>query len=218
MSTINIVIADDHAIVRDGLRSLIESRPAWRVAGEARTGLEAVAVAQRLRPHIVVLDFSMPELNGLEAARQIRSALPDTEVLMLTMHDSEKLAQRALLAGARGFILKSDARTQLVAALQALAEHRPFFTPKVSALVLQGYLESQRVGPAQEAGWHCLSMREREVLQLVAEGRTSKEIAARLGLSDKTVEAHRTSFMGKLDLHSVADVVRYAVRNQIIEP
>ncbi len=216
--TLRVLVADDHAVVRDGVRRLIETQPGWRVVGEAATGREAVALAQQLRPHVVVLDFTMPELNGLEATRQIRRALPETEVLVMTVHDSERLAQQFLDAGARGYVLKSDARSHLLAALQAMAKHQTYFTPKVSDLILRRFLESRTGADAQGLPFEHLTSREREVLQLVAEGRTTKEIAAILGLSAKTVEVHRANLMSKLNLHSVADLVRYAVRNQIIEP
>ena len=212
MSSLRILLADDHEMIRKGLRATIESQPGWTVCGEARTGREAVALARELRPDIVVMDFAMPELNGLEATRQIRAAHPGTEVLILTMHDSERLVHEMLSAGAQGFILKTDAGEFLVAALQALARHKPYFTPKISAVVLQGYLNPETPG-GQE-----LTAREREIIQLIAEGKATKEIAEALGISAKTAETHRANLMRKLDLHSTADIVRYAIRNQIVQP
>jgi DNA-binding NarL/FixJ family response regulator len=218
MKTIHILIADDHAVVREGLRALFGDQAGWKVVGEAVTGREAVELARRLRPDIAVIDFTMPELNGLEATRQIRKALPGTEVLMLTMHDSERLAQQALAAGARGFLLKSDGNPQLIAAVKSLAAHRPYFTPKVSSLVLEGFLHPARQPAGCELPTDRLSPREREVVQLIAEGHTSKEIAALLHVSEKTVEAHRSNIFRELGLHSAVDLVRYAIRNKIIEP
>ncbi len=212
MSRLRILLADDHEMVRKGLRATIEGHPGWEVCGEARTGREAVAKARELCPDVIVMDFTMPELNGMEATRQIRAALPLTEVLILSMHESEKLVRELLAAGARGYLLKTDAGEFLVAALKALSEHKPYFTPKVSAVVLQGYLNPE----AQESP--DLTPREREILQLIAEGRATKQIAETLGISVKTAETHRTNLMRKLDLHSTADVVRYAIRNQIVQP
>lgn len=217
MSDVHVVIADDHALVRQGLRSTIEGMPGFLVVGEAANGREAVAQATKLRPHIVVLDIGMPEMNGIEATGRIREALPQTEVLILTMHESDELTRQALAAGARGFLLKSDETSHIPAALRALAKHQPYFTRTVADSVLKGYLQPPELpheaGPADR-----LSAREREVLQLVAEGHTTKEIARALGISAKTVEVHRGSLMSKLDLHSVADLVRYAIRNRVIEP
>jgi len=159
----------------------------------------------------------MPELNGLEATRQIRAALPDTEVLILTMHESEQLAREALAAGARGFVLKSDAGTTIVAAVAQLSRHLPFFTGRVSQMVLHGYLHCADQAE-EDAHGNLLTSREREIIQLVAEGRSSKEIADTLGISVKTVETHRANIMSKLDLHSVSELVRYAIRNEIIIP
>jgi len=212
MSRLRILLADDHEMVRKGLRATIEGQDAWEVCGEARTGREAVAKATALRPHIVVMDFAMPELNGLEATRQIRAAVPETEILILSMHESEKLVGELLAAGARGYLLKTDAGESLVAALEALSEHKPYFTPKVSAVVLRGFLNPE----TQESPE--LTPREREIVQLIAEGKATKEIADVLGISVKTAETHRTNLMRKLDLHSTADVVRYAIRNQIVQP
>lgn len=212
MSHLRILVADDHEMVRKGLRATIESHFGWEVCGEARTGREAVSKTRELRPDIVVMDFAMPELNGMDATRQIRAAAPRTEVLILSMHESETLVREMLAAGARGYILKTDAGAFLVAALEALAQHKPYFTPKVSAVVLQGYL-NPRAPSAPE-----LTPREREIVQLIAEGRATKQIAELLGISFKTAETHRTNLMRKLDFHSTADVVRYAIRNRIVEP
>jgi DNA-binding NarL/FixJ family response regulator len=218
MKTLRILLADDHDIVREGLRALLASHPGWQVCGEAVNGREAVARARELRPDVVVLDFSMPEMNGLEAARQIHRALPKTEILVLTMHESDQLAQQVFDAGARSLILKTDTRRYLLLAVEALARHQPFFTPAVSALVMRGCLQPET--PPAKAGrpdsW--LTPREREIVQLVAEGRTTKEVAVALGVSEKTAETHRANLMKKIGVHSVAELVRYAIRNQIIQP
>ncbi len=212
MKLVRILLADDHELLRQGLRTLIEDQSGWQVCGEATTGREAVAKARELKPDIVVMDFTMPELNGMEATRQIRTALPRTQVLILTMHESEELVREVLAAGARGYVLKSDAGRVLVDALKALADQKPYFTSKISALVLEGYLNPiTRENPA-------LTPREREIVQLVAEGRSTKELADRLGISPKTAETHRTNIMRKLNVHSVSEVVRYAIRNKLVEP
>lgn len=216
MIRLRILVADDHEVVRRGLRTILESHPGWEVCAEARTGREAVALAKELNPGIVVLDFSMPDLNGLEATRQIRQALPQTEVLILTMHDSERLAFEFLSAGARGYLLKADAGKDLVAAVEQLRQHRPYFTSKVSELVLSGFLHPKRGGAKGEGD--VLTARECEVVQLVAEGKISKEIADRLDISVNTVETHRTNIMRKLNVHTVGELVRYAIRNKLAEP
>jgi DNA-binding NarL/FixJ family response regulator len=207
-----ILIADDHELVRDGLRGVLVAHGDWEICAEAVDGREAVERARELRPDVAILDYSMPQLNGLEATRQICAAVPETEVLILTMHDSESLVREVLAAGARGFILKSDARRVLVQAVESLLRHRPFFTEHVSELLLQGYL-----GPDGIKGRGPLTPRERQIVQLVTEGRSSKEIARLLNLSVKTVETHRANVLHKLGLESVTDLVRYAVRNKIIE-
>ena len=212
MKSLRILLADDHELVRQGLRTLIEIQSGWQVCGEATTGREAVAKARELKPDIVVMDFTMPELNGMEATRQIRAALPRTQVLLLTMHESEELVREVLAAGARGYVLKSDAGRVLVDALKALADQKPYFTSKISALVLEGYLN-----PITREN-SALTPREREIVQLVAEGRSTKELADRLGISPKTAETHRTNIMRKLNVHSVSEVVRYAIRNKLVEP
>jgi DNA-binding NarL/FixJ family response regulator len=212
MKSLRILLADDHAMVRQGLRAVIEEQRGWEVCGEALTGREAVAQALELKPDIVVMDFTMPELNGMEATRQIRAALPRTQVLILTMHESEELIPEVLAAGARGYLLKSDAGGSLVEAIQSLAGQKPYFTSKVSALVLKGYLNpSTRENPV-------LTPREREIVQLVAEGKSTKEVADKLNISPKTAETHRTNIMRKLNLHSLSQLVRYAIRNKLVEP
>ena len=217
MKKLRILVADDHEVVREGLKALFKTQPGWQVVGEAATGNEAVRMAGQLRPDIVVMDFTMPELNGLEATRRIRKDSPCTEVLILTMHDSERLAHQSLAAGARGYLLKSDGNTRIIAALKTLAQHQPYLTPRVSAMVLEGFLN-----PGRAAGEgrleHRLSPRESEITQLIAEGLTSKEIGARLSISQKTVEAHRGNIMRKLNLRSAVDIARYAIRNKIITP
>jgi DNA-binding NarL/FixJ family response regulator len=218
VSTLRILIADDHDVVRQGLRALLETQPGWEICGEAATGREAVEKTRKLKPDIVLLDIIMPELNGLEALRRIRKARPETQVLVLTMHESEDLIGQALKAGARGFMLKSDAGRDLITAIDALSRRKPFFTSKVAQMVLEGYLEGTSPGAADEVPRSRLSAREREIVQLLAEGRTNKQIAASLEISTKTVETHRSSLMRKLNLHSVGELTRYAIRNKIIEP
>jgi DNA-binding NarL/FixJ family response regulator len=214
---IRILIADDHEMIRTGLRKILEGRAGWTVCGEAVNGRDAVAKAKELKPDVVVLDFAMPELNGLEVIRQIRAALPHTEVLILTMHESEQLARAALAAGARGFVLKSDAGETIAAAVEQLSQHRSYFTGTVSQMVLQGYLHPAEPAEASIIG-ALLTAREREIIQLIAEGRSSKEVADALGISVKTAETHRANLMRKLQLHSVSELVHYAIRNEIVEP
>jgi DNA-binding NarL/FixJ family response regulator len=213
---LSILLADDHEVVRCGLRAVLAERRDWVICGEARTGRQAVALARQLRPDLVVMDLTMPELNGLEATRQIREALPRTEVLMLTMHSGEELMREVLEAGARGFVLKSDAGKSLVAAIQALARHETFFTPQVSGGLLNGLLHSEQAGRVGEHA--ALTPREREIVQLVAEGRSTKDLADHLGITVKTAETHRSNILRKLGLHSVSEVVRYAIRNHFVEP
>jgi len=215
-ASVRILVADDHEIVREGLRTLLTSRRGWQVCGEARDGREAVQLAAQLQPHVAVLDLSMPVLNGLDAARQIRRSQPRTEVLVLTMHESEDLAQQVFEAGARSLILKTEAKRLLLDAVEALAQHKPFFTPKVSELVLQGRLHPEVTAAKAKHARGGLTPREREVVQLIVEGRSNKEIAAALGRSVKTVEAHRANIMHKLGFRSVPELVRYAIRNQIV--
>ena len=219
MSAVRILVADDHEIVRQGLRALLEAQPGWQVVAEAIDGREALDKAKRLRPDVVVLDVSMPNLNGLEATRQIRKALPETEVLILTMHDSEQLVREVLEAGARGYVLKSDAGRALVTAVESLRNCKPYFTSRVSEIVLDGYLHGGERSDAFNAPRTVrLSPREREIVQLLAEGKSNKEVAVALHISVKTAETHRTNLMRKLDLHSISELVRYAIRNKMVEP
>jgi len=212
-----ILIADDHELMRKGLRTVLESQPGWKVCGEAVNGRQAVELARQLTPDVIVLDVTMPELNGLEATRQIRKALPKAEVLILSMHESEQLVSEVLAAGAHGYIMKADTSRLLVSAVEALSQHKPFFTGKVSEVVLDGYLNRGKVAKGAAGPAPLLTAREREIVQLLAEGKTNKEVAVRLGVSIKTVDAHRANVMHKLSLHSVTDLVRYAIRNKIIE-
>jgi DNA-binding NarL/FixJ family response regulator len=213
MDTFRILIADDHEIVRRGIRTMLENHPGWDVIGEAADGREAVQRAAELKPDLVLIDIGMPNLNGLDAARQIREICPMAHILVLSMHDSEQVVRDVLAVGARGFLLKSDAGRDLVAAVEALQRRRTYFTSKVAELVLDGYL-NRDLNPVPK---NRLTAREREVVQLLAEGKTSKEVAVVLNLSVKTAETHRTNIMRKLDLHSVADLTLYAVRNGIVQ-
>jgi DNA-binding NarL/FixJ family response regulator len=215
---LRILIADDHDVARRGIRSLLESHPGWQVCGEAKDGREAVEMANSTKPDLILLDIGMPNLNGLEAARQILATSPDALILILTMHDTDQVVREVLRAGARGFLLKSDAGRDLIAAVEALQQQRTFFTTKVSQMVLNGFLnrDPQEDEDSYNENNH-LTSREREVIQLLAEGKTSKEVAVTLNLSVKTAETHRTNLMRKLDLHSVADLTRYAVRNGIVQ-
>jgi DNA-binding NarL/FixJ family response regulator len=214
MNTVRILVADDHEVVRQGLRRLLEARPGWEICGEAATGREAVEKTKQLKPDIVVLDYSMPGLNGTEATRQIIEKVPRTEVLILTMHGSEQVIRGALEAGARGYVLKSDASRDLISAVHALSEHKAFLSSSASGVVLDKYLKI----PQEPASQQALTPREREIVQLVTEGKSNKEIGVTLKISTKTVEAHRANMMHKLGLSSVSELVRFAIRNKIIEP
>jgi DNA-binding NarL/FixJ family response regulator len=215
LSALRILIADDHELARQGIRSLLEDHAGWEICAEARDGREAVDFAAGLKPDICLLDIGMPNLNGLDAARQILAMSPEARILILTIHDSEQVVREVLAAGARGFLLKSDAGRDLVAAVEALQNRRTFFTSKVAQMMLDGYLRPQE--DMHAISQPILTPREREVIQLVAEGKSTKEVAIALSLSVKTAETHRTNLMRKLDLHSVADLTLYAVRNGIVQ-
>lgn len=212
-----ILVADDHEVVRRGICSLLRAQADWDVCGEAGNGREAVEKALQLKPDVVILDVGMPTLNGLEATRQILKANSQIKVLILTLHDSDQVVREVLNAGARGFLLKSDAARDLVAAVEALRRDKIYFTPKVASMVLNGFLQRDSVPLSPEThGRSRLTPREREIVQLLAEGKSSKEVAVALGLSVKTAETHRSNIMRKLELHSVSDLVLYAVRNNIV--
>jgi len=215
MNNVRILIADDHELIRRGLVSALADRPEWSVVAEAADGREACELAARLTPEIAVLDLTMPELNGLDATRQIRASTPKTRILIVTAHESEQLIRDVLDAGAMGYVLKSDAGRVLVQAIEALLDERPFFTSKVARFVLEGYLRSGQDSVTQAAV--ALSPRERQIVQLLAEGSNNKEVARALHLSVKTVETHRSNIMRKMEFGSLADLVRYAIRNKIVD-
>lgn len=212
-----ILVADDHEVVRRGLCALLQAQPDWEVCGEAGDGREALEKTQKLKPDVVILDIGMPSLNGLEATRQILKINPQTRILILTLHDSDQVVREVLNAGARGFLLKSDAARDLVAAVEALRRDKTYFTSKVAAMVLEGFLRNGTpAAVAAPPNRGRLTPREREIVQLLAEGKSTKEVAVALGLSVKTAETHRSNIMRKLELHSVSDLVLYAVRNNIV--
>jgi len=212
MTALRILIADDHSVVRAGLRSLLESHPGWEVCAEAGDGREAVEKSAKLKPHVAVLDIGMPLLNGVEATRRIRKSSPETEILILTMHESEDLVQQVTEAGARGYILKDDADRILIAAVDAVRNHKPYFSTRVSSAA-----DSNDSSEPPKSSRSRLTPREREILQLLAEGKSNKEIGILLGISVNTAEAHRANIMLKLGFHSITELVVYAVRNKIIQ-
>ena len=219
MKPIRILVADDHAVVRRGLRTLLESKADWVVCGEAATGTQAIFRARRLRPEVIVMDISMPEVDGLEATRQILNELPHIKVLILTMHESPQIMREVLKAGARAYVLKSDLDRNLILAIEALHRGETFFSAKVSEIMLEGYLQDNVQRPNAEPPYSTrLTARQKEVVRLLAEGKTNKEVASALGISVKTAETHRNNIMRKLELHSFSDLVRYAVRERIVDP
>ena len=215
---LRILLADDHEIVRRGLCSLLQKHEGWEVCGEASDGRQTIEMAKQLKPDVVIVDIGMPHLNGLDTTRQLLQHDPNFKVIVLTITDSDQVIREALDAGARGFVLKSDAARDLVAAVEALQNKRMFFTPRVNDLVLAGFLEKGHAISRNEApDLPTLTAREREVTQLLAEGKSSKEAAVLLNLSTKTVETHRSNIMRKLNLHSIRDLVVYAIKNSIIQ-
>jgi len=215
MSALRILVADDHEIVRRGLCAILRARPGWEVCGEAADGQEAAEKTQQLNPDIVILDIAMPKVNGLETTRKILQDSPLRKVLILTVSDSEQVVHEVLKAGARGYVLKSDAGKELAAAVEALQCDRTYFTSRVGELVLDSFLNKGRP-TSREMSIPGLTAREREIVKLLAEGKTSKEVASTLGMSVKTAETHRGNLMRKLKLHSVSELVLYAVRNGIV--
>jgi len=212
-----ILVADDHSVVRRGVESLLEGHPRWKVCGEAVEGADAIAKAKRLRPDVVIMDITMGPMNGLEATREILKVLPKTKVLVLTMHESEQVVREVLNAGAHGYVLKSDADRDLVDALETIEQGKTFYASKVSQMVLGAYLHRQP-GAEEEEESGALTPRQREVVQLLTTGKSNKMVAAMLGISVKTVETHRNTIMHRLKFRSFSDLVRYAVRERIIEP
>jgi DNA-binding NarL/FixJ family response regulator len=217
VAKLRILVADDHEIVRRGTLSLLEGESDLEICGEAVNGRDALDQARATNPDIVILDIGMPSLNGLEAARQILKEFPQTKILILTVHESEQVVREVLDAGARGFILKSDAARDLVAAVDALRKNKTFFTSKVAEMVLDGFLLKGHNPLRGAIGKGRLTPREREVVQLLAEGKTTKEVASVLGLGFKTADTHRTNIMRKLGLGSLSELVLYAVRNGIVQ-
>ena len=212
-----VLIADDHGIVRQGLRALLEKSPDVSVVGEASDGREAVRLADELRPNIVVMDIAMPMLNGVDATSQILSRDPEIKVIILSMHSDESYILRALSAGAKGYLLKDSAEGDILPAVQTVAKGRPYFSPVIASTLLDEYLQTMKKNKVRDS-YDLLSEREKEVLQLLAEGKSNKEVASVLNLSPYTIESHRTSLMQKLNLHNTAEIVLYAVRKNIIVP
>ena len=207
---------DDHEVVREGLRTILEAQDKWEVCGESATGREAIQKAKELKPHIVIMDIIMPDLDGLEATRQIRKAVPGANVLILTMHEPDELLGQVIEAGARGYLLKTDARQELVAAVSAVQGGKPYFSAAVLETMMENYSYPGRDVGARNSSRTTLTPRESEVLRLLAQGKSNKEVAASLKISARTVESHRTNIMRKLDLHSLSDLVRFAIRNNLI--
>ena len=214
---VRILLADDHDIVRRGLKALLQEHVGWEISGEAVSGREAVELARVHQPDVAIVDLMMPDLNGLETTRQIRKVSERTQVLIFTMHHTEALVHDVLEAGARGYLLKMDAEREIVAAVETILRRQPFFSSRISETVLEGFLRAAR-GTTSEASAPGLTPREREVIQLLAEGHRNKKIAQKLGISVKTVETHRTTLMRKIGVKSIVELVRYAVRNHLTEP
>jgi DNA-binding NarL/FixJ family response regulator len=218
MKNLSVLLADDHDLVRHGLRVLIAQEPGWKICGEAKTGTEAVQTAIRLRPQIAVVDYKLPGLDGLEVTRRIRKCLPDCEVLIFTgSGESDELIREAFASGAKGFILKTDAGKFLLDALRSLAEHRPFFTNKASAVIFARFSQQKPFDDDRDEARERLSGEEQALVRLLADGHSNESVAKRQRLSVRTVENRRAAIMRKLELSTFADLVRYAVRNGLIE-
>lgn len=216
VQTVRILLADDHTVVRQGLRKVLEERPDWIVVAEAGDGREAVRQAELLKPDVAVLDIAMPLLNGIEATRQIVKHVPSVRVLVLSMHSDDAYITQILHAGASGYLLKDSADVDLIQAVAAVSRGKSFFSPAVARLMLDDYVKQRSSEPAIVDRYEALSEREREVFQLIAEGRTNKDIAGLLFISPSTVETHRAHIMEKLDVHSAPEIVLYAVRRGVI--
>jgi RNA polymerase sigma factor (sigma-70 family) len=215
MNKVRILIADDHGIVRKGLRLQLEQHEEFQVVGEASDGREAVRLAEELSPDVIIMDIAMPNLNGIQATTQLVKKNPKLGVIMLSMHSDESYLTRTLTAGAKGYLLKDSADQDLYRAVQSVSEGKPFFSPTIAKTLLEDYMRQLQQRGLQDS-YDLLTDREKEILQLLAEGKSNKEVAGQLNLSPSTVETHRTRIMQKLDLHSSADIVLYAVRKKII--
>ena len=215
---LRILIADDHQLFRNGVRALLQSHAGWEICGEARTGREAVAKAIELRPDIVILDISMPDLNGVDAASRIRTASKNTEILILSVHYSDQLVREIVDSGVRGYVLKSDSDHDLLIAVEILARHKPFFTSQAAGVIKSEFNTDEPLTKILKWLRNRMTSREREIIQLIAEGNRGRQVASSLGISAKTVEAHRSNVMRKLEVHNISELVRYALRNHIIEP
>lgn len=218
MIKLRILLADDHALVRRGAREVLQSRPGWKVVAEATTGVEAVEKARKLKPDVAILDISMPELDGVQATRQIRETVPKTRVLVLTMHESDRMVQSALEAGAQGYVLKSDLTGCLVKAVREVSADKRSLTPKVSQIVLEGFLKAKSDGKPRERTNAEPTGREIGIIRLLALGKINKEIAEQLGITVSTVETHRARIMNKLGLHSLAELIHYAIGQGLVTP
>ena len=216
MTPTRLLIADDHALIRSGLRALLGDHDEFQICGEAADGQEAVEMARKLQPDVVILDINMPKVDGLQATREIRQLPEAPEILIISVDESEHLVHSVLEAGARGYVLKSDAPLHIIAAIESLVQSKPFFTGRVSEIVLRGFLKPGERVDRNTGELSRLSAREREILRLLASGNKGKEVAAQLDISAKTVEAHRANIMRKLNLRSIADLVLYAIRHEII--
>ena len=218
MKSLRILIVDDHDLMRRGIKTLLQSHAGWEICGEAKTGREAITKSEELKPDVAILDIGMSDLNGVEAARRIRKASPGTEILILSVHYSDQLIREIVEAGVRGYIVKTDSDRDLITAVETVANHKPFFTSYATEVMLGTFNSGGPIKHVPGLIRERLTSREREVVQLLAEGKSSKEVASSLGISVKTAETHRANVMRKLELHSVSGLVRYAVRNQIVEP
>ncbi len=219
MKKVKILVADDHEIVRHGVENLINSEEDMEVSWSSTSGRDAVKLATKFNPDVVILDLGMPDLNGMDATRQIRKLCPNAKILIFTMHETERLVQEVFRAGAHAYVLKSDAGKFLLNAIRAVVAGEHFFSSRVNEVIFEGFLKSSVESPESEAVPEGrLTARERETVQLIAEGKSNKEVATVLGISVKTAETHRSTLMRKLNLHSVSELVRYAIRNEIIQP
>ena len=218
MKKLRILIADDHELVRRGIRGLLHAHNNWKIVGEVKNGREAVEKAGKLKPDVIILDVGMPNLDGLEAARQIREAVPKTEILVLTMHESNQMVRRVLEAGAHGYVLKSDLAGHLLKAVKTVSKGKVYLTPKVSEIVLKEFVNAGKEAKPRESSHARPTPRETEIIRLLAEGKANGAIASELGISIRTVETHRAKIMLKLGLHSLSQLIHYAIRHNIVSP